>query len=235
MITVPKDPDPVQDPVSRTRFREVLSDVVVRAKVSLPESAGRIDKAAALVLAGDVELFYTNGTARVGSGTDIPTSYVVTGARCVYKDVSRAPLGYCKQVIDVMILTRVQQALAAEVPAPEPPAPDLPDGDSLRAEAPAPAPVPALPEMPCSVNVHVTIAGRDVLVTLRGTDEGEVLRRLAKVLQRYPVEPASARSNGALIPVCGVHNEPMKPSQHLGGSFYCSKKNSEDTYCTERF
>ena len=51
-------------------------------------------------------------------------------------------------------------------------------GDSCRS---APA-APPLPEAPASVNVHLTIHGRQVQLTLRDTGEGRLLVRLDAVL-----------------------------------------------------
>jgi hypothetical protein len=39
-----------------------------------------------------------------------------------------------------------------------------------------------LPEAPCSVNCHITIAGRQCQLTLRDSDEGRLLARLQAVL-----------------------------------------------------
>ena len=49
-----------------------------------------------------------------------------------------------------------------------------------------------LPEAPASANCHVMIAGRQVQVTLRDTDEARLLSRLTTLLAQYPVEPATA-------------------------------------------
>jgi hypothetical protein len=77
-------------------------------------------------------------------------------------------------------------------------------------EQPAPPPAP-LPEAPASVNCHITVAGRQVQLTLRDTDEGRLLARLAKVLADYPVPQPQAlqvASQGAAW--CQKHGEAMK-------------------------
>jgi hypothetical protein len=50
----------------------------------------------------------------------------------------------------------------------------------------------ALPEAPASANVHVTLAGRTVQVTLRDSDEQRLLARLEALLQRFPVDTSGA-------------------------------------------
>src|SRR4029434_69145 len=42
-------------------------------------------------------------------------------------------------------------------------------------------------EAPASVNFHTTLAGRQVQITLRDTDETKLLARLEALLQRFPV------------------------------------------------
>jgi hypothetical protein len=68
----------------------------------------------------------------------------------------------------------------------------------------APA-VQAFPEAPVSMNVHVQVQGRDVLMTLRGTDEAEVLARLEALLSRFPVQAPT-------IPVRPTTEEPDEDS-----------------------
>ena len=44
-------------------------------------------------------------------------------------------------------------------------------------------------EAPASVNLKVLIAGHEVMVTLRGADEGALLTRLDALLKRQDVRP----------------------------------------------
>jgi hypothetical protein len=98
----------------------------------------------------------------------------------------------------------------------------------------APATPAPLPEAPVSMNVHVEMAGRDVLVTLRGVDEHEVLARLETLLARVPVTLAfnatpSSPSNGT-IPTCPIHQVPMKEQHGKDGSTWRSHKTT-DGWC----
>jgi hypothetical protein len=83
--------------------------------------------------------------------------------------------------------------------------------------APTPPAVP-LPEAPASVNVHLTIGGRDVQLTLRDTDEGRLLQRLQTILERYPVPqpgpPAPGTDSAArVLPTASGPDE----ADHEGG------------------
>jgi hypothetical protein len=75
-------------------FHEAVLTVAARAKAALPDAADRIDTAAALVLAGAVELLEGGRTARVVSRTDGGTAYYVNG-QCLCPDFSTAPGHFC--------------------------------------------------------------------------------------------------------------------------------------------
>ena len=73
-------------------------------------------------------------------------------------------------------------------------------------ETVAAAPLP-LPEAPASVNCHITIAGRQVQVTLRDTDETRLLARLTALLAQYPLPEdlyGDPRTRG------GLHGAPRR-------------------------
>jgi hypothetical protein len=71
-------------------FAAAVLAVTARAKAALPEAASRIDTAAALVLAGEVELLEEGRTARVGRGVDGDAASVVQG-QCSCADFSTTP------------------------------------------------------------------------------------------------------------------------------------------------
>lgn len=159
MVTSTLTPD-------RTQMRQVLADLAAKATETLPaESAGRIAKAVKMVLAGDVELL-TDGTATVGSTTDPLKTYSVNGT-CPCHDFTMAPAEWCSHRIARALAIRLGRSLAA-LPAPLPEVPAVP-----------------LPEAPASVNVHLTISGRQVQLTLRDTDETRLLARLTTILAQY--------------------------------------------------
>ena len=81
------------DTPARQAFREAVQTVAAQAKAALPDCHGRIDKAVALVLAGDVQI-NADGSATVGSQTSTRT-YQTNGA-CDCTDYQKAPEGRCK-------------------------------------------------------------------------------------------------------------------------------------------
>jgi hypothetical protein len=94
-------------------------------------------------------------------------------------------------------------------------------------------PVPALPEAPASVNVHVTVAGRKVQVTLRDSDEQRLLARLEALLERFLVETLVQDSATPQTPVCAWHGA-MKESTKAKGTWYCPAKMADGSYCKSR-
>jgi hypothetical protein len=75
-------------------FQEAVLAVATRAKAALPDAADRIDTAAAMVLAGEVELLEGGRTARVVSRTDGGTAYQVNG-QCQCPDYPTTPGNFC--------------------------------------------------------------------------------------------------------------------------------------------
>jgi hypothetical protein len=200
----------------RQAFREAVATVAAKAKAILPISTnGRVESAVKLVLLDEVQP-QADGSIQVGSCSDASKVYHLVGSTCDCQDYSRAPAQFCKHRIAAGIQKRVQEALAAASPRVE--------------TAPVYGnPHPPLPEAACSANVHVQIAGRDVLLTLRGDSEAEVLRRMAAVLEQYPL-PTTAGS--APAPVCPYHG-PLKPSTK-GKGWYCPAKMVDGSYCKEK-
>src|SRR5262245_8691015 len=84
---------------ARRAWREAVSEVAERAKAALPETInGRIEKAVAMVLAGDVELL-PDSKAKVASQSNGTTTYFVVNGSCECRDFPKAPQGMCKHRI----------------------------------------------------------------------------------------------------------------------------------------
>jgi len=81
---------------------------------------------------------------------------------------------------------------------------------------------PMLPEAPASANVHVTLAGRKVQVTLRDSDEQRLLARLTALLQRFPAEDDSAEQEPA-EGWCSKHGAQMKLRNGEHGAWWSHK------------
>jgi hypothetical protein len=77
---------------ARTAWREAVANVAARAKAALPECNGRVEKAVAIVLAGDVELL-PDGKAKVASQSNGATKSHVVNGECSCKDFPEAPQG----------------------------------------------------------------------------------------------------------------------------------------------
>jgi hypothetical protein len=195
----------------RTQYREVLASLVQKTQTRFPALNGRLTNATKLALLDDVEL-HDDGSATVSSASDPTRRYEIREGVCSCQDYARAPEHLCQH--------RLAAGLVRKAHALLPPAPDglgIPDTTPL-------------PEAPCSVNVHVTIAGRPVQVTLRGHDEGEVLSRLEALLQRYPPQqpPPQASSQGEGW--CAVHNCTMQENVKHGQRWFSHKK-EDGSWC----
>jgi hypothetical protein len=94
-----------------------------------------------------------------------------------------------------------------------------------------------LPEAPASVNVRLQIDGRDCQLTLRDSDEGRLLQRLAAVLAQYPApQPAPqvpTQGQGAGKDWCSIHNTAMKETTKNGRTWR-SHRTAEGQWCKGR-
>ena len=204
MATSPLSPD-------RQTWRQAVSDIAAKAHEKLPESSGRIDSAVKLVLAGDVELL-PDGGAKVASRTDATVTYHTVNGHCDCRDYTRALGHLCSHRLAYGIARRATEMLP---PPPEPLM--LP-----------PAPTVPLPEAPASVNCHLTIAGRQVQLTLRDTDESRLLARLEAVLQRFPLPQTQPleQSEGW----CSRHNVHMQQNNKQGRVWW-SHRTEQGQWC----
>src|SRR5262249_30254850 len=158
-----------------------------KAKQTLPECNGRVDRAVKLVLAGDVELL-PDGTAKVYSQSHGTTQYVLVNGQCPCKDYPKAPSNWCVHRIAAGLAKRgnalakqpLEQRDAASngttTPAPEQATTEAPVATPVQETIATP--ILPLPEAPASVNFHTTIAGRQIQITLRDSDETRLLARL---------------------------------------------------------
>ena len=171
---------------ARQAWREAVAEIAAKAKQTLPECNGRVDSAVKIVLAGDVELL-PDGKAKVASQSNGTTAYFVVNGECQCKDYPKAPSQWCKHRIAAGIQKRAaalaKQKLtqldgASTGQATPPPAATAGSTEVLHLDLDPEVCARALPEAPASVNCHITLAGRQVQVTLRDTDETRLLARL---------------------------------------------------------
>lgn len=206
-----------------TTWRETVTHVSELAHAKLDKSVhGHLERATALVLQRHVWLGEDGRHAQVLS-SDGKTWYVVNG-NCTCMDAPKAPQGWCKHKLAVQIYKRVGELLTSSGARP----------------APAAAAKPALPEAPASVHCHVLIEGHSVQVTLRDVDEERLLARLAALLTRYPAAPCGgkgetpAQTTPTSTPTC-PHHGPGKESTKAPGTWYCTKKMADGSYCRWRY
>jgi len=207
---------------TRALWRDAVATVAERAKATLPQCTGRIDKAVTLVLNGDVEIL-GDGTARVASQSNGQTIYRVVNGHCDCKDYPQAFEGWCKHCLAHAITKRAYPLAKAQWEAASTEA-----AENLSQSTPAPT--APLPEAPASINVHLELAGRQVQLTLRDSDENRLLQWLEAVLQRFPLV---VKPTDTLGPTgqgwCSKHGVPMRQNHKDGRSWWSHK--TTDGWC----
>jgi len=207
---------------ARQAWREAVAAIAEKAKAKLPECNGRVDKAVALVLNGDVELL-PDGTAKVASqSTGTTMSYVVNG-ECSCKDFAKAPHQYCKHRLSAAITRRAQELTKAKLDTPatspaEPPSQPPP--------AQTDAPTAPLPEAPVSITLKATLHGHEVMVTLRGVDFASVKAQVEDASQWLQAQRGHTADT---TPQCPTHGA-MKLSTK-GKGWYCPHKLADGSWC----
>src|SRR5215467_2021569 len=111
------DGKPLPETPARKAWRDAVSEIAEKAKATLPACNGRVDKAVAIVLAGDVELL-PDGTAKVASQSNGTTVYHVVNGHCDCRDFEKAPHQFCKHRLSAAIARRAQELTKAQLNAP---------------------------------------------------------------------------------------------------------------------
>src|SRR4029453_6708704 len=173
------DGKPLPETPARKAWRDAVSEIAEKAKATLPECNGRVDKAVAIVLNGDVERL-PDGKAKVASQSNGTTQYFVVNGECSCPDFPKAPSHWCKHRIAAGLAQRAYPLAKTKLEAPTATQNGHTEPQPVSARLPG-EPVLALPEAPASANVHVTLAGRKVQVTLRDSDEQRLLIRLGNL------------------------------------------------------
>src|SRR5215831_19331070 len=207
---------------ARQAWREAVAAIAEKAKAKLPECNGRVDKAVALVLNGDVELL-PDGTAKVASQSNGTTTYHVVNGHCDCRDYEKAPHNLCKHRLGAAIARRAQELTAAKLDAPatsqaEPPSQPPPSQTD--------APAAPLPEAPVSITLKATLHGHEVMVTLRGVDFASVKAQVEDASQWLQ---AQSEHTADTTPQCPKHGV-MKPSTK-GKGWYCPHKLADGSWC----
>src|SRR5712691_622140 len=208
---------------ARVAFRTAVLHVADKAKAVLPDNTSRIDKAITLVLNGFVEI--VDGKCRVASQTNGKTIYHQVNGTCTCQDFTqgKAPNGFCKHRLAHGLYRRAMELVQGQEPAVE----AQPAVTAETVEVPV-----QHTEAPASVNFHTILAGRQIQITLRDTDETRLLERLETLLQRFPVveetrEPAQQEG------WCSKHNVQMKLNHGKRGSWW-SHKTPDGQWCNKK-
>jgi hypothetical protein len=220
---------------ARTAWRAAVAEIAEKAKATLPDCAGRVDRAVAIVLNHDVELL-DDGQARVCSQSNGKVVYHVVNGGCECRDYrdGKAPSGWCKHRIAAGLYKRATALVQRQMNgasnghvAPEP-AP-VQDEALVQASAPvAPVAVPAtpLPEAPVSITLKATLHGHEVLVTLRGVDFASVKAQVEQAAQWLQAQ-APAQGADQAEGWCAKHGVAMKLQHGKNGSTWYSHKTAE--------
>jgi hypothetical protein len=200
-------------------FPEVLKAEVARVQQAHPEREGEIARASALITLGMVTPSPDDPTIGLVLSSDGQTTYHVNGT-------CDCPAGQhgkdCKHQHGWKLYQYVARKLGAQTPQ-EATSPMQTTADtSAVSDAPT-----ALPEAPASVNCHLTIAGRQVQLTLRDSSEERLLARLQTVLERFPVPEAPQTAASSLQAQgkgwCAVHQVQMKLNDKNGRQWWSHK------------
>jgi hypothetical protein len=196
-------------------FLETLKREVARMQAVHPEREGELARAHALILHGQVLPSDDDPQAGQVLSSDGATHYTVNGTCSCQAGQHGKP---CKHLQAWKLYQYIAGKLARRTEALLHVQADL--------SAPAPPALPApLPEAPASVNVRVTISGREVQWTLRDTDEARLAARLEALLARYPVpQPApQAASQPQGKDWCPIHQTAMRQTTKEGRSWFSHK------------
>jgi hypothetical protein len=207
---------------TRQAWREAVAEIAERAKQTLPECHGRVDKAVAIVLNGDVELL-ADGKAKIASQSNGATQYVVCNGTCECKDFPKAPSGWCKH----RIAAGMQKRATALIQCKRSDASNGHAESPCQADPPAPAQPPApLPEAPVSITLKATLHGHEVLVTLRGVDFASVKAQVEQASEWLKVQvPVHSPTQSPEHPEgwCSKHSVQMKMNHKDGRSWWSHK------------
>ena len=223
-------------------FHQALVQAEAQARSTLDVALHeRLSAGVALVKNGKV--FQTStGLWQVDSSSRSGVLYSPNGT-CQCDDTHFNKPRYCKHQLSVFLAQRtmslMRQPTTPVVPEVVEPWPDNdPEVEPapLVETEPTPAPAVPLPEAPASINVRVTIAGRDVQWTLRDTDEDRLATRLERLLARYPVPEAPPQGQATrgqdTTPQCPTHGALKRSTK--GKGWYCPQKNVDGSWCKSK-
>jgi len=213
--------------MSGRTFLDMLRSEVGRMQVAHPEREGELARAHALILHGMVVPSLEDPATGQVLSSDLQTTYSVNGVcSCPAGEHGRG----CKHMQAWKLYQYVQRKLDVQgsQTAQEP----ISTSQSTVDTSHVPDTPQGLGEAPASVNCHITLAGRQVQLTLRDTDESRLLTRLEAVLTRFPVS-ATPSADAQREGFCAIHHTPMRQTTKNGRTWW-SHKTADGQWCKGR-
>jgi hypothetical protein len=236
------DGKPLPESPAWTAFRDAVETIADKARTAVPSLNGRVERAVQIILNGDLSIA-PDGLGTIASQSNGNGTYAVgKGDSCSCKDHPKAPKHLCKHVLAYHIFTRAtalaKKRLAELDVATNGTTTLTPEQATTEALVPVPPQepiatpaIPALPEAPASANCYVNLAGHKVQITLRDSNEEQLLSRMEKLLSRFPAEePASTTPPEGW---CHKHNVQMKLNHGKKGSWW-SHKTLSGQWCNKK-
>ena len=188
---------------------QMLQGEVARMQTLHPERTGELARATAMIVHGQVLPSPDDPATGQVLSSDLHTTYSVNGTcSCQAGQHGKD----CKHQHAWKLYRYIQDKVDAQ---------DATSPDGVTTDTP---PVPdvatGLPEAPASVNCHLTIAGRQVQLTLRDVDESRLLQRLQTVLAQYPAPTSPVGPTLAGEGVCPIHQVQMRQTTKEGRTWW---------------
>ncbi len=129
---------------ARKTWREAVAEIAEKAKATLPDCAGRVDRAVSICLNHDVEVL-EDGKTKVASQSNGQVVYHIVNGECTCKDYAKAPSNWCKHRIAAGLYKRATALIQRKLTQH---ANGTSNGQVAAPAAPAPEPVPVQVETP---------------------------------------------------------------------------------------
>ena len=185
---------------ARQSWRDAVAAIAAKAKQTLPDCAGRVDRAVAIVLNHEVELM-EDGQAKVASQSNGKVVYYVVNGACPCKDYEKAPSHWCKHRIAAGLYKRATALVQRQLNGAH-------NGQGAQEAAPAQEETPArqhrardiqIPEVHCTQCGQVFEAKGDQTICtlcLKARWEREGQQTTAQEPAPAPTTPEAAPAHG---------------------------------------
>jgi hypothetical protein len=225
-------------------WTSALDEAYAKAQKAMPDTGERLPRALALVRAGAVEhatqwgaYHYTVASASDPTGLRTYDVHAQAPLSCTCEAFTRETQGKkaysCKHLLATWLYRRVLEQVSSTLAEPAT-APQTRHNTLEKTPG-----AHTLPEAAFSLCLKGRLAGQDAQLTIRGASYAEFVANVAAV--RGLLDVPAARESGspasppaAETPMCEWHGA-MKASTKAPGTFYCTKKKADGSYCTSRW